>query len=423
MALPMPIAQRSLTQPQTNLGTRPLPALGLPTGSGPDANARRDRIWDLSPNLHCSIVGTCLTNSALRQLLAKLGQPDAKTASDHELHSRAVRIAGQRDVAGKMLNRMLEKRHEAHVKRFARAKTAAEVRAQWLDALERGDIPGAYWAVLTHPATDQALASEVFGEVHMLSHLVGMSNRADIVRLRALERDLGERDEKIARQEARIVRMARQHDALARRIEELDLEMKRRPARIEAGGNSEGVTVTALRRRLADEQARSALLEARLAGQDRTLAAQNQDMLELREQTAALRHELAALEAALADLAGIAEATPPQSAPDLAGRRLLYVGGRPKQIEQLRALAVRRGGTLLAHDGGIEDSATLLPGLVSQADAALFPVDCVSHQAAGLVKRLCRDMGKPFMPLRSASAASFLAAIGELIPAAGSAEA
>jgi Uncharacterized protein conserved in bacteria (DUF2325) len=52
-----------------------------------------------------------------------------------------------------------------------------------------------------------------------------------------------------------------------------------------------------------------------------------------------------------------------------------------------------------------------LPGLVSRADAALFPVDCVSHAAAGQIKKLCRELGRPFIPLRTASAASFIAAI------------
>jgi hypothetical protein len=414
MGLPVPISQLSLNQRMAVPAT--LPGLGLPLSSAPDANARRERIWELSPSFHCSIIGTCLTTSALRQLFAKLGQPDAKTASDHDLHSRAVRIAGQRDVAGKMLNRMLEKRHEAHVKRFAKAKTTTEVKALWQEALERGDIPGAYWAVLTHMATDQALVSEVFGEVHMLSHLVGMSNRVDIVRLRALERDLGERDEKIAQQQARIARMAQERDTLSQRIEVLACEVKRRPieARTDAPGE---IAANTLRQRLADEQARSTQLALRLAEQEETLAARDQEIQALQNRNTALSRELLSLEATLADLASAGEDAPP-AATDLAGKRLLYVGGRPKQIEQLRALAARRGGMLLAHDGGIEDSMTLLPGLVSQADAALFPVDCVSHQAAGQVKRLCREMGKIFMPLRSASAASFLLAVAELIPLA-----
>jgi hypothetical protein len=52
----------------------------------------------------------------------------------------------------------------------------------------------------------------------------------------------------------------------------------------------------------------------------------------------------------------------------------------------------------------------LLPGLISQADRVAFPVDCVSHDAALAVKRICRQLGKAWVPLRSSGLASFLAA-------------
>ncbi|MFX8589540.1 hypothetical protein ABTM20_19220, partial [Acinetobacter baumannii] len=87
----------------------------------------------------------------------KLNQPDARTATDHALHGRAVQAAGQKDLAGKLLNKLLDKRHDAQIRRFARARSADEVRDLWNAALERGEIPGAYWAALTHPAADRAL--------------------------------------------------------------------------------------------------------------------------------------------------------------------------------------------------------------------------------------------------------------------------
>ena len=158
-------------------------------------------------------------------------------------------------MAGKLLNKMLDKRHEAYIRRFAKARTALEVRSLWVAALERGDIPGAYWAALSHPATDHTLVTEVFGEVHMLSHLVGMSNRADIVRLRQLEGELGERDEKIMRQEARLQRTSRQRQDSTRRIEELDQELRCRPMPTTAA-ELEALAVPALRQRFADERAR-----------------------------------------------------------------------------------------------------------------------------------------------------------------------
>ena len=54
---------------------------------------------------------------------------------------------------------------------------------------KQGDIPGAYWAALTHPATTQDIVSRIFAGVHMLSHVVGTANRAGIRRLRQLEAD------------------------------------------------------------------------------------------------------------------------------------------------------------------------------------------------------------------------------------------
>ncbi len=41
----------------------------------------------------------------------------------------------------------------------------------------------------------------------------------------------------------------------------------------------------------------------------------------------------------------------------------------------------------------------------------LFPVDCISHDAAHAVKLLWRQAGKRFIPLRAASVTSLLAAL------------
>ncbi len=62
----------------------------------------------------------------------------------------------------------------------------------------------------------------------MLSHMVGSSNRIDIVRLRTLEHELAERDEKIARQEARLSENARERSELSRKVELLEAEARRR---------------------------------------------------------------------------------------------------------------------------------------------------------------------------------------------------
>ena len=73
-------------------------------------------------------------------------------------------------------------------------------------------------------------------------------------------------------------------------------------------------------------------------------------------------------------------------------------------------------GPFPASDGGIEHNAALLPGLVSRADIAAFPVDCVSHDAVAAVKRACRQLGKRYIPLRTSSLACLLSGLSEMQP-------
>src|SRR5258707_15315147 len=83
-----------------------------------------------------------------------------------------------------------------------------------------------------------------------------------------------------------------------------------------------------------------------------------------------------------------------------------------------RHLVELANGQLLHHDGGLEHNASLRPGLVSRADLAVFPVDCVSHDAVAALKRTCRQLGKRYLPLRTSSLASLLAGMTMIEPAA-----
>src|SRR5215468_11191001 len=155
----------------------------------PPASRRRTAIWDMHHSMHCSIIGTCLSTGEIRRLLIKLGVHGAESAGDHDLHKHGVARAGQAQGGGKFIQKALDRRHEAAIKQFAKAKDEGALRQLWDDAVKRGDIPAAYWAVLTHPAATDAMMRKVFGDVHMLSHMVGAANRADIRRLRQLEEE------------------------------------------------------------------------------------------------------------------------------------------------------------------------------------------------------------------------------------------
>jgi len=165
-----------------------------------ESSHRRSRLGDLDAYLHCSVIGTCLSTIELRRLMC--GLIDVEGASDLFVHHEAVRQVSLDATIARTLSKALDRRHEATLQRFARAADADELSALWRQALQQGDVPGAYWAVLTSRAATPELRQQVYGDVHMLSHLVGASNRADIRRLVALETENADLRERLERQQA-----------------------------------------------------------------------------------------------------------------------------------------------------------------------------------------------------------------------------
>ncbi len=403
-----PVAMRGGNAPLSLPTTFDLSSLPPPlvTREGPP---RRTKIWEFNTNLHCSIIGTCLSTAELRQILRKLGlaPPDS---TDHELHGTAVSLAGRHDKAAKLLNKALDERHRLAINQFAKANTEDGVRLLWRAAVRRGEVPGAYWATLTHPAATRAVIRDAFGEVHMLSHLVGAANRADIRRLCQLEEENAELCARLERQQSAFREAVVTRDTT---IHELRQALARQVASEPSTPDEHGAVlhqlVADLERRLASEARRSTVLGERLTSAKTTISDERATRTNVERENSDLRRELEVIEASMQGPCDAAAGVP--SRPRLDGVTLLYVGGRTHHVAQLRAITEGAGATFVHHDGGIEHHLNLLAGLASQADLVVFPVDCISHHAAQVAKQLCRQAGKRFIPLRSASATSLLAAL------------
>ena len=409
----------SLLGPRTMaMPTLPPAAIRRWEPAAPSAPARRSKIWEFNTNLHCSIVGTCLCTRELRQILKKLGLAPPES-TDHELHGTAVTLAGRHDIGAKLLHKALDLCHRTAVNQFAKARNEDEVRVLWREAVRRGEIPGAYWAVLTHPATTPKIVREAFGEVDMLSHLVGSANRADIRRLCQLEADKAELETRLERQQIALCAAVVTRDE---QIQELRRALAQKIA-AEAKTASSYATeetlilrqlVADLERRLARETKRRVAADERREAAQTIIADERSARARVERERDAGRQELDAIEASMVSglLSGWScETVGTGREASLDGVVLLYVGGRPNQAAHLRAVSERLGATFLHHDGGIENHQNLLPGLARRADLVLFPVDCISHDAASTVKSLCRQGGKRFIPPRSASVTSLLAAL------------
>ncbi len=371
----------------------------------PPVKRQRAKLWELNESIHCSIIGTCLTTGELRRVMAKVVREGVAGVSDHDLHSQAVGLSNQHSPAAKLVHKVLDQRHELVIKRFAKISGEAAVLEAWNEHRKAGDIPGAYWAMLTHPDVEANGIRRAFGDVHMLSHLIGAANRADIRRLTMLEDENATLRAKVERQQIRLHQEIATREETIRRLGTLATRqiVADAPAASEDALTGLRHLVSDLQTRLDRETARRERLEQRSA---EAIASAQISLTQAR--AAEMRAD-----AAQRELAALEQQECRDKPIELTVRRVLYVGGRPSATERMRDLLDDAGGLLLTHDGGRHDHPSLLPGLIGQADIVVFPTDCISHDAALTIKRLCRQQSRPWAPLRTSGLGSFLAALAD----------
>ncbi|MDM0113842.1 DUF2325 domain-containing protein [Variovorax sp. J22R133] len=377
-------------------------------------NKGRARLQQLNPHVHCSIIGTCLSTAELRKIVGKYGDIDVAHASDVEVHHEGVSIASS-TLGGKALTKALDKRHEAVIRVYSKAKDANALTALWLQSLRGGEIPGAYWALMSHRHVTAELRQRAFGDVHMLSHLVGAANRADIRRLAALEQEKAALQEHADRLQEHVAKLLDESQHLRRNVELLEAESAVARVRpVEKPADTES-----LQRDLQAQIQLTALQTQRREAAEQALAASasNEEQLQVeldcsRRLNDTLRRELQGAESHLQRLAssdgGQTDALLQQA---IRGHKILYVGGRPSSTPAIRKLVVDSGGEFVHHDGGMEDRKGLLASALVGAHVVVFPVDCVDHDSVNHLKRLCARHNVPFLPLRTASATCFAAAL------------
>lgn len=380
----------------------------------------RRKLWSIPGEFHCSIVGTCLSSDDIAWLCRRLGLVPSADARPYDIHRYFVERAGVDGPESRLMHKRLDETFAGAIRRFARETTEEGWLALWESSVGAGAVAAAYWAVLSHAGIPDAVRARAFADVHMLSHLMGGESRKQLRENQELARRCAELEGRLVRHERSAADRLAEKDA---RIRELEAQLaERRAAQALAVPPAPAPTaptptepkprrserllreVAALRRRVLVERTRARDAEAEVDRLRRVL----DGLAQLRPQ---LRPPAVASAAA-------SEAEP--AAPgDLGGQAILYVGGRPSALPRLRAVVETRNGCLLHHDGGFEQATRCLAGLVERADVVVCPVDCVSHDACLQVKGLCRRMGKPFVPMRSAGATSFARMLGALGRAGG----
>ncbi len=355
-------------------------------------SSRRKRLWELPTNCHCPTIGVCLPLAMLRRLVNKvLVRP--LDGDDYDVHVWAVHECASRNRMSELLQRTLDERFAVVLRQFRSLRDAGALQAAWRQAVDRGDVAGAFWATLTHPRCDLAMIESVVRDMHMIQHQAGASARVDLGRFAALEKhsaDLG-RELEQGREKA-----ARAADARARdmaRLNEQALQLRADVAQRDATIESLRRELQALQDALPDMRDRERLLRRveELEAREEALA---NKMVQLRQRFARERAEALAVAVPVAVVPSAPLQPMAEPGLKLADKTVLCVGGRSGNVPNYRELLEREGARFMHHDGGLEQASELLDTSLAAADLVICQTGCISHQAYWRVKDFCKRNGK-----------------------------
>ncbi len=386
---------------------------------------RRLKIDEIDSQWHCAIIGTCLPLSELKGLAAKLAIAVDPGPSGYNLHASMVRLASSHRAVAKALTKKLDRRHIVALNRFSKVETSADLIEMWGQALEKGDVAGAGWAVMSHPAANEDTRKLVFRDIHMLSHQMGAAARADLRQIDRLEKSNAELESRIDRQQDYFISEISRRDAengnLRKRLAEAEAEARKFAHAVETDEEMRTLraAVADLKIQLANEMERHRETENKRQAAGGALALLDQRLAQMAVENGDMAEEIRLYETRLAGSleqgAALGGCGWDCAKLDLCGRCILFVGGRHQQMPHIRRLVEGCNGVFSHHDGGVEESMSRLHSLFGRADAVLFPVDCVSHSAQDTVKQLCHKWQKPFVPVRRSGLGAYFAALEAVV--------
>ena len=336
--------------------------------------SRRRRVWELSQASHCPLVGVTLPLNALRRLVERV-TGGRLLHDDYDIHVGAVSECALRNPLSEALQKELERRYAADVARFRAARTTQEVGELWAQAVAAGNVPGAFWAGLTHARCTPELEQQMCRDIHMVQHQAGACVRADMDKYNALVADNARLGRELARAQGRCQALTQEKTVQAERHEQQ--LMATRAALI-----AKDTDIHHLRTELAQLRAEVPELETRKRLANR-LAQMEEREAALRAQVTALKEErdaaLAAQAAAVVQPRPTAPAAPVEVPVRLFNRSVLCVGGRSGSVPVYRNVIEGVGAQFAHHDGGLEDSAGQLDASLAAADLVICQTGCVSH--------------------------------------------
>lgn len=369
----------------------------------------RHRFWEIDSHFKCPVVGMCLSPHEQRQLLKKTGI-SFKRKSAIELHEILVGSSDKENPLSRKVDTLLNGKFNREIKELQELEDGDFIE-HWRSCFKSGNIKATFWVAVTRPDLSIDTKRQIFGDVHMEMHNTGdhiarlkqslaaeqiMRQKADekhkseLASRRALQKEKAELENTVRELTGKLAFVEKEKAVLSHELVKFKSGAYET---LEMENNRLGIALADLSRKVAE-------YATRLAAEEK----KNQRLLEKSARqcdlNAHIKDEMEVVLQQCRDMNACEESCPSF---DLCQKRVLIVGGITRMESLYRDLVEGSGGIFEYHDGNMRNGSRKLESSLKRADIILCPVNCNSHAACLLVKKLGKKYNKPIHMLTSSS--------------------
>ena len=379
------------------------------SGDAPDQELVRN-IWEMDSMFVCPMIGACLTLAEQKRVLKKTSvKYEGRDAYD--LHELFVSMSDTDNKLSRRVNRLLQRKYLPRLVDLPILPEEDFLKA-WRKCFDEGSLDLAIYAAASRKDLSLDSKAELFGTIHMSMHETSGTvaklkkelirageaaraaegkNRGLTLAYRELKKEAGELKEALEKQRLKTAHARMKSEAAS---PELASPAPGTPAGDQDNGPGqdgereadERLEICRLKRELINLRKRTRRLEDRLVREKQQHLAALQQLQAFYKGTAEIKH---------------CDASCPSY--DLCQKRILIVGGITKMEAHYRKVVESQGGCFEYHDGNLRSGARTLESRFKRADLVLCPVDCNSHAACIVVKKLGKKHNKPVRMLFGSS--------------------
>lgn len=382
------------------------------------------RYWEIGPIFRSPVISHCLTLAEQVRLLKKCGLP-WKKMSPFQIHSALVESGEEETCLSGGIDRALGRKFERQAAQL-RQMPVGQFISHWGSSFESGRYSAELWVAATHRGLPPEKRRAIFGSIYMEMHSTAdrlasarrfaehlkkenLLNRERAAffksRCKELEQSAASISRELSEERKRGVSAEEDKEALREKLELLGKE------RIVKGLRAENEN---LRTRCLVQRERLRALDEAYGELEKLAASLEGELKNERKANQQIEDELRKTERRLSSRCHC-EGTCPIF--DLCRKRILIVGGITRMEPFYREVVEANGGIFDYHDGGMNGKANGLECSLKRADLVLCPVNCNSHAACLLVKRLGKKYGKPIYMMPNFSMNAVTQKLAGLSPA------